>query len=90
MWELPTDIENPDKADSLVRLLPCPGNLTQWGKVSAAGEHYSEPASSVCSLSPSGIASSSVTALGMQLAFHATACSHLPLLPTLVQAEICA
>ena len=89
MRELPTYIRNPGKADSLVRLQPCPGNITQWGKVSSTGEHYSEPVSSVSSFSPSSIPISSVTALGMQLAFHATACSH-PALPMLVRAEICA
>ena len=89
MWELPTYIGNPGKADSLVRLQPCPDDLTQWGKVSSTREHYSEPVSSVSSLSPSDIAISCVTALGMRLAFHATACSH-PALPMLVRAEICA
>ena len=77
MWELPTDIGNPGKADSLVRLQPCLGNLTQWGKVSSTKERYSVPVSSISSLSPSSIPISSVTALGMQVAFHATACSHM-------------
>ena len=89
MQELAAYIENPGKADSLVGLQPCPGNLTQWGKVSSTGEHYSEPVSSVSSLSSSSSPISSVTVLGMQLAFHATACSH-PVLPMLVRAEICA
>ena len=89
MWELPTYIGNPGEADSLVRLQPCPGTHTQWGKVSSTGEHYSGPVSSISSTSPSGFPISSVTALGMQLAFHATACSHPPALPTLVRAEIC-
>ena len=89
MWELPTYIGNPGKADSLVRLQPCPGNLTQWGKVSSSREHYSEPKSSVSFLSPSENPSSSATDLGMQLAFHATACSHPPL-SLLVRAAICA
>ena len=76
MWELPTYIGNPGKADSLVRLQPCPGNLTQWGKVSSTGEHYSGPVSFVSSLSYFSIPIPPVTALGMQLAFRATACSH--------------
>ena len=63
-----------------MRLQPCPGNLTRWGKVSSTGEHYSGPVSSVRSLSPFRNPISSVTALGMQLAFHATACSHPALL----------
>ena len=88
MWELPTYIGNPGKADSLVRLQPCPDNRTQWGKVSSTGEHYSVPVSFVSSLSPFRNPISSVTALGMPLAFHATACSH-PVLLMLPPAEVC-
>ena len=88
MGELPPYIRNPGKADSLVRLQPCPGNPTQWGKVSSTGEHYSEPVSFISSLSPFSIPISSGTALGMQLTFHATACSHpVPLM--LAQTEVC-
>ena len=89
MGELPPYIRNPGKADSLVRLQPSPGNPTQWGKVSSTGEHYSGPVSSISFPSSFGNPIPSVTALGMQLAFHATACSH-PALLTLVRAEICA
>ena len=89
MGGLPLYIGNPGKADSLVRLQPCPGNLTQWGKVSSTGEHYSEPVSSVSSLSLSSIPISSVTALGMQLAFPATACSHPALLMLASDGGLC-
>ena len=90
MGKLPPYIRNPGKADILVRLQPCPGNPTQWGKVSSTGEYYSKPVTSVSSLSSSGDLTSCVAALGMQLAFHATACNHPPALPMLVRAEICA
>ena len=80
--ELPPYIRNPGKADSLCKAAAFPGTFTQWGKVPSAREHYSKPASSVSSLSPSSNPISSVTVLGMQLAFHATACSH-PVLPIL-------
>ena len=77
MGELHPNIRNPGKADSLCEAAAFPGTFTQWGKVPSTGEHYSEPVSSVSSLSPSGNPITPVTALGMQLAFHATACSHL-------------
>ena len=76
MWELPTFIGDP-------------GTLTPWGEVFSTGEHYSEPVSTVSSLSSSGIPISSVTGLGMQPAFHATACSHPALLMLASDGGLC-
>ena len=88
MGELPPYIRNPGKADSLREAAAFPGTFTQWGKVPSTGEHYSVPVSSVSSLSPSSNPISSVTALGMQLAFHATAFRH-PALLMLARTDVC-
>ena len=89
MGELPPYIRNPGKADRLCEAAVFPRTFTQWGKVPSAGEHYSEPASSVSFLSPSSNPISSVTGLGMQPAFHATACSHLALLMLASDGGLC-
>ena len=89
MRELPPYIRNPDKADSIYEAAAFPGTYTQWGKVPSAGEHHSEPASSVSSPSPSSNPISSATALGMQPAFHATACSHPALLMLASDGGLC-
>ena len=89
MGELPPYIRNPGKADGLCEAAAFPGTFTQWGKVPSAGEHYSEPASSISSLSPSGNPISSVTTLGMQAAFHTTACSHPALLMLVSDGGLC-
>ena len=76
IWELPTYIENPGKADSLLRVQPWPSKLPQWGEVPSISEHYSEPVYSISFFLISGKLTSSVTALGMQLALSATVCSY--------------